>query len=45
MVDGRLPWPLVFQVLAVAAAVWLVIATWTLCCCWRCWSALIWPGS
>jgi predicted PurR-regulated permease PerM len=30
MVDGRLPWPLVFQVLAVAAAVWLVIATWTL---------------
>ena len=30
IVDGRLPWPLVLQVLAVAAAVWLVIATWTL---------------
>ena len=26
--DGRLPWPLVFQVLAVAAAVWLVVNTW-----------------
>jgi predicted PurR-regulated permease PerM len=28
MVHGRLPWPLVFQMLAVAAAVWLFIATW-----------------
>jgi predicted PurR-regulated permease PerM len=26
--DGRLPWPLVFQVLAVAAAVWVVVNTW-----------------
>jgi predicted PurR-regulated permease PerM len=25
---SRLPWPLVFQLLAVAAAVWLVLATW-----------------
>ncbi len=25
---SRLPWPMVFQVLAVAAAVWLLIATW-----------------
>src|SRR5512146_3239982 len=25
---ARLPWPLVFQVLGVALAVWLVIATW-----------------
>jgi len=28
MIGGRLPWPLVFQVLAVAAAVWLFLATW-----------------
>jgi predicted PurR-regulated permease PerM len=27
---GRLPWPLVLQVLAVAAVVWLFIATWPL---------------
>jgi len=26
--DGRLPWPLVFQVLAVVAAVWVVVNTW-----------------
>ncbi len=25
---SRLPWPMIFQVLGVAAAVWLVIATW-----------------
>lgn len=28
MIAGRLPWPLVFQVLGVGAAVWLFIATW-----------------
>jgi predicted PurR-regulated permease PerM len=28
LVHGRLPWPLVFQVLGVLAAVWLFIATW-----------------
>ncbi|HEX2438770.1 MAG TPA: AI-2E family transporter [Methylomirabilota bacterium] len=28
MIGGRLPWPLVFQVLGVAAAVWLFLATW-----------------
>jgi predicted PurR-regulated permease PerM len=28
MIHGRLPWPLVAQVLGVAAAVWLFIATW-----------------
>ena len=28
MTHGRLPWPLVLQVLGVAAAVWLVVATW-----------------
>jgi predicted PurR-regulated permease PerM len=28
VIDGRLPWPLVFQVLGVAALVWLFIATW-----------------
>ena len=27
MIDGRLPWPLVFQVLGVAAVVWLFVAT------------------
>ena len=26
--SGRLPWPLVFQVLAVIAAVWIVVKTW-----------------
>ena len=25
---SRLPWPLIFQVLGVAAAVWLIVATW-----------------
>jgi len=30
IVDGRLPWPLVFQVLGIAAAVWLVVHTWQL---------------
>jgi predicted PurR-regulated permease PerM len=30
LIDGRLPWPLVLQVLAVAAVVWLFISTWTL---------------
>ena len=30
LIHGRLPWPLVLQVLAVAAVVWLVIATWPL---------------
>jgi predicted PurR-regulated permease PerM len=28
MIQGRLPWPLVFQVMAVVAAVWLVVHTW-----------------
>ena len=28
MIHGRLPWPLVFQVLGVIAAVWLVVHTW-----------------
>jgi predicted PurR-regulated permease PerM len=28
MIGGRLPWPLVFQVLGVGAAVWLFLATW-----------------
>jgi predicted PurR-regulated permease PerM len=28
MIDGRLPWPLVVQVLGVAAAVWLFVNTW-----------------
>jgi predicted PurR-regulated permease PerM len=28
LVHGRLPWPLVWQVLGVVAAVWLFIATW-----------------
>jgi predicted PurR-regulated permease PerM len=28
LVSGRLPWPLVFQVLAVVAAVWIVVKTW-----------------
>jgi predicted PurR-regulated permease PerM len=28
IVGGRLPWPLVFQVLGVLAAVWLFVATW-----------------
>jgi predicted PurR-regulated permease PerM len=28
MIHGRLPWPLVFQVLAVLAGVWLVVHTW-----------------
>ena len=26
--SGRLPWPLVFQVLAVIAFVWIVVKTW-----------------
>ena len=26
--SGRLPWPLVFQVLAVIALVWVVVKTW-----------------
>ena len=30
LIHGRLPWPLVLQVLAVAAVVWLFIATWPL---------------
>jgi predicted PurR-regulated permease PerM len=30
MTDGRLPWPLVFQLLGVIAAVWLVVHTWQL---------------
>ena len=30
MPPSRLPWPLVFQVLAVAAGVWLVVRTWQL---------------
>ena len=30
MIHGRLPWPLVFQMLAVVAAVWLVVVTWQL---------------
>ncbi len=28
--SGRLPWPLVFQVLGIATAVWLVVNTWQL---------------
>jgi predicted PurR-regulated permease PerM len=28
MIRGRLPWPLVFQVLGVVAAVWLLVRTW-----------------
>jgi len=28
LASGRLPWPLVFQVLAVIAAVWIVVKTW-----------------
>lgn len=28
MIRGRLPWPLVFQVLGVMAAVWLLVHTW-----------------
>jgi predicted PurR-regulated permease PerM len=28
MVDGRLPWPFVVQVLGVAAAVWVFVSTW-----------------
>jgi predicted PurR-regulated permease PerM len=28
MIRGRLPWPLVFQVLGVLAAVWLLVHTW-----------------
>jgi predicted PurR-regulated permease PerM len=28
MIHGRLPWPLVFQLLGVLAAVWLLVATW-----------------
>jgi predicted PurR-regulated permease PerM len=28
LVSGRLPWPLVFQVLGVIAVVWLVVKTW-----------------
>jgi predicted PurR-regulated permease PerM len=28
VIHGRLPWPLVLQVLGVAAAVWLFVATW-----------------
>lgn len=30
MIDGRLPWPLVWQLLGVAAVVWLFLATWPL---------------
>jgi predicted PurR-regulated permease PerM len=30
LIHGRLPWPLVLQVLAVGAVVWLFIATWPL---------------
>ena len=30
MISGRLPWPLVFQVLGVAAAAWVVVRTWQL---------------
>ena len=30
MIHGRLPWPLVFQVLGVVAAVWLIVVTWQL---------------
>lgn len=30
LIHGRLPWPLVLQVLAVAAVVWLFVATWPL---------------
>jgi putative heme transporter len=30
LIHGRLPWPLVLQVLAVAAVVWLAVATWPL---------------
>jgi putative heme transporter len=30
VIHGRLPWPLVFQVLGVAAAVWLLVVTWQL---------------
>jgi predicted PurR-regulated permease PerM len=28
MIEGRLPWPLVIQLLGVAAAVWVFVATW-----------------
>jgi predicted PurR-regulated permease PerM len=28
MIQGRLPWPLVFQVLGVVAAVWVLVHTW-----------------
>jgi predicted PurR-regulated permease PerM len=28
ILPGRLPWPMVFQILGVIAAVWLVLATW-----------------
>jgi predicted PurR-regulated permease PerM len=30
MIHGRLPWPLVFQVLGVIAVVWFVVVTWQL---------------
>ena len=30
MIHGRLPWPLVFQLLSVVAAVWLIVVTWQL---------------
>jgi len=30
VIHGRLPWPLVFQVLGVVAAVWLIVVTWQL---------------